>query len=183
MAVRVKDFHVTGNLVDDPKEIEAGDRMLTVFDLAENTRVFDRESNQWRNGAPNYFAVAVEDPRMAENIRESLQKGQRVTVAGTMNAHPYVTSQGQPGLENRIWADEVSPSLKWAVAQVSPDAQAQSRGPRAEQSFHQAPASQQMSGAPADRQQQPQQEAPVQQDYTTWTAAQPGSGGMHGAGR
>ncbi|MCP3425832.1 single-stranded DNA-binding protein [Rothia sp. AR01] len=149
----INDFRVTGNLVKDPEavQLKSGKR-LTTFTLAENNRQFNREAQQWEDGEPNYFDVAVDADssrlgNLAQNVGESLHKGDRVSVEGSYTASPYVNKNGEAGINHKIWASEVSPSLMFASADLH-------QNPRAETS--------------------PSAQA---ETATTWEAAQPGSGG------
>ncbi|KAA9394172.1 single-stranded DNA-binding protein [Kocuria coralli] len=162
MAVNVRDFHVTGNLVDDPKTIttNAG-KDMTVFDLAENTRV--REGEQWVDGETNYYSVGVSNERLGRNVESSLRKGDRVKVEGTLSSSPFVRNNGEAGINHRVFADDVAPSLRWHTAEPQADGQNANRTAGAVQG-QQSPSTQ-AQGAGAD-------------EYAGWTAAAPGSGGL-----
>lgn len=161
MAVNHRNFNVTGNLTADPQQITTrnGDPM-TVFDLAQNTRVRD-EAGNWGDGPTNYFSVGVTDQRLARNVAASLHKGDRVNVAGTLQSSPYVRNNGEPDMNHRIFADDVSPSLRWHTAAPQPD------GLNAQHaaSAHAAPA----SAGPV---------AGTEGVVDTWATAEPGSGGL-----
>lgn len=121
---KIDDFKVTGNLVEDPKRVTTDQgKNLVVLKVAENTRFYDREAQQWADGDPNYYEVAIDaDARrlgnLAENVAQSLSKGDRVAVEGSYAATPHQTREGNLGVNHRIWADDVSPSLRFATAQV-----------------------------------------------------------------
>lgn len=156
MAVNVRDFHVTGNLVGDPETIQtkAGEPM-TVFNLAENTRV--RNENGWADGETNYYSVGVTNERLGQNVAASLRKGDRVKVEGTLQSTPFVRNNGEAGMNHRVFADDVSPSLRFHTAQP------QAGGHSAQRS---AGAGQQGPAAGAD------------QVVDTWATVTPGSGSM-----
>lgn len=122
---KIDDFKVTGNLVADPKNVQTNaGRNLTVFQLAENNRVYDREAGQWKDADPNFFDVAVDadDKRLghlAENVGNSLHKGDLVSVEGAYTATPYVTSDNDVRMNHRVWANEVAPSLRFATAEMT----------------------------------------------------------------
>lgn len=157
MAVNHRNFNVAGNLTADPEQIttQAGEQM-TVFDLAQNTRVRDAGGN-WTDGETNYYSVGVTNERLGQNVLASLHKGDRVNVEGTLQSSPYVRGNGEAGMNHRIFADDVSPSLRWHTASPQPDGQSAQRSAAA------APASSSAADA-----------APVE----SWATAQPGSGGM-----
>ncbi len=57
---------------------------------------------------------------LAENVaNSSLMKGSRVVVVGRLNQNTYETRDGESRSTVEIVADEVSPSLKWATAEVT----------------------------------------------------------------
>jgi single-strand DNA-binding protein len=55
---------------------------------------------------------------MAENAAESLRKGQRVIVAGRLKNRPYEDKDGNKRTSLEMTADEIGPSLRWAVAAI-----------------------------------------------------------------
>lgn len=155
MAVNHRHFTVAGNLTGDPEQIttKAGEQM-TVFDLAQSTRVRD-EAGAWADGETNYYSVGVTNTRLGANVLASLHKGDRVNVEGTLQSSAFVRSNGEPGMNHRIFADDVSPSLKWSTAVPQPDG-----------------ASAQRSAAQTGPQ------AGADQVVNSWSTAEPGSGGL-----
>ena len=55
----------------------------------------------------------------AENVAESLQKGQRVIVTGNLRIRNFERQDGSRGTSVEIQVDEVGPSLRWATAKSS----------------------------------------------------------------
>ena len=55
---------------------------------------------------------------MAENVAESITKGTRVIVAGTLSQRSWETQDGDKRSKVEIVADEVAPSLRWASADI-----------------------------------------------------------------
>lgn len=163
---KIDEMKVAGNLVDDPQRIKtAAGQELVVMKIAENNRVFDRQQNKWTDGDPNFYEVAVDAQskrlgNLAANVEASLHKGDRVSVEGSYTATPYQAKDGSLGVNHRIWAEEVSPSLRFASATVernqAPSASASASAETTAGWDTVAPG----SGAPA---QQPQQQQPAQQ--------------------
>jgi single-strand DNA-binding protein len=54
----------------------------------------------------------------AENLAESLTKGDRVMVTGRLRQRSWETPQGEKRSVTELEADEVGASLKWATAKV-----------------------------------------------------------------
>ncbi|HEX8859616.1 MAG TPA: single-stranded DNA-binding protein [Actinomycetes bacterium] len=73
------------------------------------------EYGSWRDGEPSFFRVnAWRD--QAENIAESLSKGNRAVVLGRLRTRSWETPEGEKRSVTEIDADEVAPSLRWAIA-------------------------------------------------------------------
>ena len=80
--------------------------------------VYDKQSQQWQDGDPLFLRCTIwRDP--AENIAESLQKGQRVIVTGVLKQRQFETREGEKRSSYEIEAEEVGPSLRYATAKVS----------------------------------------------------------------
>ena len=52
----------------------------------------------------------------AENLAESLTKGDRVMVTGRLRQRSWETPEGDQRSVVEVEADEVAPSLRWAIA-------------------------------------------------------------------
>ncbi len=105
-----------GNLTDDPKLVfTANGTPVANFNLAVNQRVKDTDGT-WRDGETSFFKVNVWRDQ-AENVAESLAKGHRAVVLGRLRTRSWETSEGDKRTSTEIDADEVAPSLKWAIAQ------------------------------------------------------------------
>ena len=104
---------VTGNLAEDPKEVTTrGGTALTVFRLVENQRVYDRQQQQWVDGEPVGYDVAIRQERLRRHVLNALHRGDRVTITGEYQVSPYVNQRtGKPGLNRRIAARDVSISM------------------------------------------------------------------------
>ena len=57
-------------------------------------------------------------PLLAENVAESITKGTRVVVAGTLSQRSWENQDGEKRSKVEIVADEVAPSLRWASADI-----------------------------------------------------------------
>ena len=110
------DTHVTlvGNLTDDPElRFTPGGAAVANFRLAVTPRVKDGDG--WRDGEPSFFPVTVWR-QLAENVAESLSKGDRVMVAGQLRQRTCETPERDKRSTVEVQADEVGPSLRWATA-------------------------------------------------------------------
>ncbi len=110
---------IVGNLVSDPElRFTPSGAAVTNFTVASTARVYDKQSQQWQDGDPLFLRCTIwRDP--AENIAESLQKGQRVIVTGVLKQRQFETREGEKRSSYEIEAEEVGPSLRYATAKVS----------------------------------------------------------------
>jgi single-strand DNA-binding protein len=110
---------VIGNLTDDPElKFTPSGAAVANFTVASTPRTFDRQTNEWKDGDALFLRCAAWR-QMAENVAESLQKGQRVIVTGSLKIRNFERQDGSKGTSVEINVDEVGPSLKWATAKVT----------------------------------------------------------------
>jgi single-strand DNA-binding protein len=110
------DTHVTitGNLTDNPElKFTANGNPVANFRLAVTARVKDGDS--WRDGETSFFRVNVWR-QLADHVAESLSKGDRAVVIGRLKSRSWETPEGERRSVVEVEADEVAPSLRWAVA-------------------------------------------------------------------
>lgn len=117
---------LVGNLTDAPElRTTQGGAAVASFRLAVTSRVKDGDT--WRDGETSYFRVSCWRS-LAENVAESLAKGQRVVVLGRLRQRSWETPEGDKRTVVEIEADEVAPSLKWATAKVDKSRQGGGQG-------------------------------------------------------
>jgi single-strand DNA-binding protein len=110
------DTHVTitGNLTDNPElKFTPNGHAVANFRLAVTARIKDGDS--WRDGETSFFRVNVWR-QLAEHVAESLAKGDRAVVIGRLRQRGWETPEGERRSVAELEADEVAPSLRWAVA-------------------------------------------------------------------
>src|SRR5215218_10348657 len=112
------DNHTTivGNLVDDP-ELRFTSSGIAVANMRVAVTQRIQQDGQWRDGETNFFKVNVWRGQ-AENLADSLGKGDRVMVTGRLRQRSWETPRGEKRSVAEIEADEVGASLKWATAKV-----------------------------------------------------------------
>ena len=112
-------FTVVGNLVKDPEiRYTQNGKPVTTLRLADTPRSLNPATNEWEDGTTLWLTATVWDS-LAENAAASLSKGMRVIVTGSLSQRNYTTKDGQERIELEIKATEVSPSLRYATAQVT----------------------------------------------------------------
>ena len=104
---------VVGNVTRDPELRFAQSGMaIAQFGVAWNRRRQDQEDEV------SFFDLTCFG-QLAENVAESLKKGARVVVYGTLKQRSWETDNGDRRSKVEILADDVAPSLKWATAEVT----------------------------------------------------------------
>jgi single-strand DNA-binding protein len=110
------DTHVTitGNLTDDPDlRFTPNGHAVANFRLAVTARIKDGEG--WRDGDTSFFRVNVWR-QLAEHVSDSLAKCDRAVVIGRLKSRSWETPEGDKRSVVEVEADEVGPSLRWAIA-------------------------------------------------------------------
>ncbi len=108
---------VIGNVTRDPelRYLNSG-TALASFGVAWNNRYKDRNGEQVED--TSFFDVTCWRD-LADNVAESISKGDRVIVYGKLEQRSWETQDGEKRSKVEIVADEVAPSLRWATAQVN----------------------------------------------------------------
>lgn len=110
---------VVGNLTDDPElKFTPSGAPVANFTVASTPRTFDKQTNEWKDGDALFLRCAAWR-QLAENVAESLTKGQRVIVTGALRVRQYERQDGSKGTSVEMNVDEVGPSLKFATAKVT----------------------------------------------------------------
>jgi single-strand DNA-binding protein len=110
---------VIGNLTDDPElKFTPSGAAVANFTVASTPRTFDRQTNEWKDGDALFIRCAAWR-QLAENVAESLQKGQRVVVTGALRIRNFERQDGSKGTSVEINVDEIGPSLRYATAKVT----------------------------------------------------------------
>ncbi|MFD2675057.1 single-stranded DNA-binding protein [Gulosibacter bifidus] len=110
---------VVGNLTADP-ELRYTPNGLAVanFTIASTPRVYDRQSNEWKDGEALFLRASVWR-EYAEHVASSLTKGQRVIAQGKLKQRSYETREGEKRTSVELDIDEIGPALRYATAQVT----------------------------------------------------------------
>jgi single-strand DNA-binding protein len=112
----MSDTHVTitGNLTADPElKFTPNGAAVANFRIAVTSRVRDGEG--WRDGDTSFFRVNAWR-QLAQHVTDSLGKGDRAVVIGRLKSRSWETPEGERRSVVEVEADEVAPSLRWAIA-------------------------------------------------------------------
>ena len=109
---------LVGNITRDPElRFTSGGTAVATFGLAVNRRWRNAQTNEWDEEVSFFDVVCWRD--LAENVTESLTKGNRIMVSGRLQVRSWETDNGEKRSKVEILADEIGPSLRWATAQVT----------------------------------------------------------------
>ncbi len=110
---------VVGNLVADPElRYTQSSAAVASFRVASTPRRYDAQAGQWVDGEALFLSCNVWR-QAAENVANSLHKGDRVVVNGRLRQRSFETREGEKRTVFEVEVDEVGPSLKYATAQVT----------------------------------------------------------------
>jgi single-strand DNA-binding protein len=109
---------VIGNLTGDPElRFTANGAPVTTFTVASNERYKD-QAGEWQDGQTSFVRCnAWRD--LAEHVAESVSKGDRVIVNGTLRQRDYETKEGEKRTVWEVAASEVGAALRYATVKVS----------------------------------------------------------------
>ena len=107
---------IVGNLTADPElRYTASGKAVASFTVVESSRVKDGDG--WKDGPATFWRCSLWDSA-AENLAESLAKGQRVILSGEAKQRSFETNSGEKRTVIEVTVSEIGPSLRWATAKV-----------------------------------------------------------------
>ncbi len=110
---------VVGNLTDEP-ELRFTPQGTAVCKLivAFNPRRYDKDTGKWVDGEASFYRCTAWR-QLAENIAESLAKGSRVVLTGTLSQRSWKDAQtGDLKSAWEVTVEAVGPELAYATATV-----------------------------------------------------------------
>ena len=117
--VALNSVTIAGNLGEDPEiRFTKGGQAVSNFSVASTPRVYNKDKNEWADGETLWMRVTAWGD-MAENVAETLRRGNRVLVTGRLEQNNWVTEEGEKRSSIQMVADDVAPSLLFATAVVT----------------------------------------------------------------
>jgi len=108
---------LVGNLVEDPElRFTASGVAMARIRMAVNRRYRDR-NNEWQEETSFFGGTCWRE--VAENVAESLSKGDRVFITGRLEQRNWETNEGEKRSVVELDIQEIGPSLRWATATVT----------------------------------------------------------------
>ncbi len=107
-------------LTRDPEiRFTGGGKAVVNLDLAFNERIKDQATQEWKDG-PTTFVKGTAWEQFAENIAESLSKGDEVIVSGKLSTETYDKRDGTgQGFSVTLAIYAIGPNLKNATAKAT----------------------------------------------------------------
>jgi single-strand DNA-binding protein len=110
---------VIGNLTADPElRYTPAGAAVANFTVASTPRHYDKAKNEWVDGEALFLRCSIWR-QAAENVAETLTRGTRVIVSGTLRSRSFETKEGEKRTVMELAADEVGVSLMFATAKVN----------------------------------------------------------------
>lgn len=107
--------NLSGNLVEDPKlQYTESGRAVCNFTVASTDRILNKETNEWEDGNTIFLGCTAWN-QMAENLSETLNKGDHVVVTGKMRADYWEDKEGNNRTTLVVDVAEVGASLRFAT--------------------------------------------------------------------
>lgn len=133
-----------GNLTADPElRFTPSGNAVANFTVANTPRTFDKKAGEYVDGESMFLRCSAWK-QLAENVAETLAKGNRVIVQGKLKSRSFEDKEGNKRTVFEVDVLEVGPSLKFATASVQRNQPQQ--------------AQQSQWGQPQQQAQQPQQQ-------------------------
>lgn len=121
---------VEGNLAGDPElKVTPSGQSVVNFTVAQTPRNFDKQTNQWVEGE-TIWQRCTAWRQFAENIAQSLKKGDRVIFTGILKANSY-EKDGQKHTNLDLDVRSGGPDLNWATAAVTKNSRDNAPAPAA----------------------------------------------------
>lgn len=113
------DITQVGTLTADPElRFTSSGTAVANFTVASNERRYDREQGGYVDGKKLFLRCACWQ-QQAENLAESLSKGDRVIVHGTLEQRSYENREGERRTVVEMRVHEAGPALRFATARPS----------------------------------------------------------------
>lgn len=105
-----------GNLTADPEmRFTPAGHGVASFTVASTPRTFDKSTNEWKDGETVFMRCSAWRG-LAENVAESLTRGNAVIVVGRLKQRSYEDKEGVKRTVYEVEAENVAPSLARAIA-------------------------------------------------------------------
>ena len=126
----MREMRLVGNLTRDFEVRFLEDSAVANSAVAVNHRYKDEKTGEWKDSdKPHYFDIAVWGTKQADNVVESLGKGDRVLVVGQVNMKQVEQEDGTKKTYPEVRVEHIGPELRWATANVSRNPKGKAQAP------------------------------------------------------
>lgn len=126
----MREMTLVGNLTRDFEVRFFEDSAVANSAVAVNHRYKDEKTGEWKDSdKPHYFDIAVWGTKQADNVVESLGKGDRVLVVGQVNMKQVEQEDGTKKTYTEVRVEHIGPELRWATANVSRNPKGKAQAP------------------------------------------------------
>jgi single-strand DNA-binding protein len=143
----------SGSLTADPDVRSVGDGTVASFSVAVNGRKYNRDTNEYDDKPATFFRCSAWRA-LGDNTANSLHKGDRVVVSGTIEEREWEDKEGNQRTSMDVTVEEIGASLQFATVSVQ----------RAVKNGNQQQRGQQRNAQRGGGQQRQQRPQPVAQD-------------------
>jgi single-strand DNA-binding protein len=120
----MSNYTLSGNLTADPElRFTPSGSAVASFTIASTPRYFDRDASEWKDGETMFMRCSIWN-EYAENVAESLRRGDRVIATGRLSQRNYETREGEKRTVIEMTVEEMGPALRF-VTSVTSKAQSQ----------------------------------------------------------
>lgn len=107
-----------GNITRDPELRYTNSGVgLVKFGLAVNRKWQNRQTNEWEEEVSFFDVVAWQ--QLAENVGDTLAKGNRAVVVGRLRQRSWDGDDGKKRYATEIVASDIAVSLRYATAEIT----------------------------------------------------------------
>ena len=108
-----------GRLTADPElRFTPSGAAVANLTIATNPRTFDKQAGEWKDGPTSFHRCSIWRDA-AENVAESLTKGDAVVAVGVIAQREFTTKEGEKRQAWDVTLDAIGPDLRWQTAKVS----------------------------------------------------------------
>lgn len=110
---------ITGNLTADPElRFTPSGAAVANITVAHTPRKFNRDTEEWEDGETTFVRGSIWRG-YAENVAESLSKGDPVIVTGALRQRSYETKDGDERTVLELELEDVAVPLQFATVEVT----------------------------------------------------------------
>jgi single-strand DNA-binding protein len=110
---------VVGTLTADPELRFTPSGVAVVnFTIAANERRYNKQTQEWEDGDATFLRCNLWR-QYAENVAESLSRGDQVIAFGNLKQRSFETREGEKRTVMELEVTDIGPTLRFATAKVS----------------------------------------------------------------